>query len=69
MGLAPNFATVFVGDSIGCEVPDPILSQPLSEPKTFPAIPRFSEGNECIANRAVTTQQDVCRNLAAVNRC
>jgi len=29
MGLAPNFATVFVGDSIGCEVPDPIFSQPL----------------------------------------
>jgi len=28
MGLAPNFATVFVGDSIGCEVPDPIFSQP-----------------------------------------
>ena len=23
MGLTPNFATVFVGDSIGCEVPDP----------------------------------------------
>jgi len=30
MGLAPNFATVFVGDPIGCEVPDPIFSQPLS---------------------------------------
>jgi len=29
MGLAPNFATVFFGDSIGCEVPDPIFSQPL----------------------------------------
>jgi|GEM_PF-2960490 len=29
MGLAPNFPTVFVGDSIGCEVPDPIFSQPL----------------------------------------
>ena len=25
MGLAPNFATVFVGDSISCEVPDPIF--------------------------------------------
>ena len=29
MGLAPNFATVFGEDSIGCEVPDPIFSQPL----------------------------------------
>ncbi len=25
MGLDPNFATVFVGDSIGCEVPSSIF--------------------------------------------
>jgi len=33
MGLAPNFTTVFVGDSIGCEVPDPIFHS-LSEQQT-----------------------------------
>ena len=33
MGLAPDFATVFAGDSIGCEVPDPIFSQPLRVPE------------------------------------
>ncbi len=29
MGLAPNRSAIFAGASIGCEVPDPILSQPL----------------------------------------
>ncbi len=50
MGLAPNFATVFVGDSIGCEVPDPIFSQPLRESCEHAA---FAERKATLKSRAM----------------
>ncbi len=54
MGLGPKIATVFVGDSIGCEVPDPIFSQPLRESCEYAA---FAERKATLKNRRMSADE------------